>query len=593
MRGFFWDVFRARPKAMSLLIGLLLASALSTGVSLGLLIPLLETMQAGAGSAPSGFSRIIKESLAIIGVSFGIGSVVLVLLAISLVRQLLTYWAAVLGQEIATGFAVKLRTDFCADLLAADITFFDQTKAGDLSSLISTETEHARVACGLLFTCLTSVGLMGIGTAVALMIAWKPALLGAAMLSIFFLASRPFVAKTKVGSQDITEGFSLFHSIVLETLRGVRTIRAFGTERSAFDEYRRHALTVRNMLVSINRDLARHTFIQDFGQTAFFCAMIFFAASFLQVPWITLVTLLFIVHRVGPQVSAFNKGHQILVSYLGGYQRMLEKRAELASRRARLVSGRKTVDSLERGLELDEVRFSYDAQGKTIIDGISLKIAAGEFLGVVGASGAGKSTLVNLLLRFYDPTSGRILADGVDYRDFDLASWRKLIGFVGQDTFLFDTTIRENIALGREDATLDEIQEAARLADADEFITALPDGYDSRVGEGGLRLSGGQRQRLALARALVRRASIILLDEATSHLDTESELQIRKALKGLPGSRTIIAVAHRLSSLAEADRIIVLEGGRVVEDGPRVELLAKDSRFSRLLRQQEREASSK
>lgn len=586
------DVFRARPKAMALLILLLIVTSLTAGISLGLLIPLLESFQGSGSALASPVSITVKDSLASLGIPFGLGSVLALLLAVSLLRQILSGWSSVLGYQIAGDFAANLRTDFCEDLLEGDIAFFDRTKAGELGNLIAAETEQARVACGLLFNCLTALGLITIGTAVALLIAWKPALFATAVFSIFFLASRPFVAKTSKGGKELERAHSAFHTTVLETIRGVRTIRAFGTERFAFEQYRRDAYRVRGMLVSISKGLAYNAFAQEFGQAAFLCAMVFFAVNYLQVPWMMLLGLLFVIHRVGPQVAAFNKGHQALVSYLGGYHRLLEKRAELAGLRARLSSGKRQIPSLERVLELQGVGFSYDAAGAKILDGVSLNIRAGEFIGVVGPSGAGKSTFVNLLLRFYDPQEGTIRADGADCREFELGSWRKLIGFVGQDTFLFDTTIRENIAVGRQDATIAEIREAARLANAEEFILALPDGYDSHVGEGGLRLSGGQRQRLALARALIRRSSIILLDEATSHLDTESELQIRKALKNLPDNRTIIAVAHRLSSLADADRIIVLEAGRVVEDGSRADLLAKDSRFARMLRQQEREVSA-
>jgi subfamily B ATP-binding cassette protein MsbA len=204
----------------------------------------------------------------------------------------------------------------------------------------------------------------------------------------------------------------------------------------------------------------------------------------------------------------------------------------------------------------------------------------------VGLSGAGKSTLVNLLPRFFDPVGGQVLIDGVDVREVTLRSLRSQIGLVTQDTILFDDTVRNNIAYGSAETQLSAVEAAARAAFADEFVTELPEGYDATIGEGGLKLSGGQRQRLAIARALVKDPPILILDEATSHLDSESELAIQRALDAALQGRTSIVIAHRLSTIVHADRIMVLDDGRVVEEGTHLDLLSAGGLYADLYRTQ-------
>jgi len=234
-------------------------------------------------------------------------------------------------------------------------------------------------------------------------------------------------------------------------------------------------------------------------------------------------------------------------------------------------------------LDFDEVGFDYGPGEPQALSGVSFKVEPGHTVALVGRSGAGKTTCANLMMRFWDPSGGSVRLDGHDIRDFKLDDLRRRVALVSQDTYLFNASIRENIMLGRPDASEAELEEAARQANCHDFITAFPDGYDTIVGERGMQLSGGQRQRIAIARALLKNAPVLVLDEATSHLDAVSESQLRQALEHLMQGRTTLVIAHRLSTIRDADRIVVLDRGQAIEQGSHQELLERHGLYAQLV----------
>jgi subfamily B ATP-binding cassette protein MsbA len=256
------------------------------------------------------------------------------------------------------------------------------------------------------------------------------------------------------------------------------------------------------------------------------------------------------------------------------------------------VAGARTLDRSRGAIRFERVGFSYGGDGPPALSDIDFEVTGGQTVALVGPSGGGKTTILNLIPRFYDPTAGRVLIDGCDVREVTLASLRDQIALVTQEPFLFDDTIRANIAYARPEASAAEIEEAAKAAAAHDFILELANGYDTAVGEAGARLSGGQRQRIAIARAFLKDAPILLLDEATSALDTESEAQVQAALKRLMAGRTTILIAHRLSTVRGADRIYVVDKGRIVEAGDHASLVKKRGLYARLARSQDLEAET-
>jgi subfamily B ATP-binding cassette protein MsbA len=370
-------------------------------------------------------------------------------------------------------------------------------------------------------------------------------------------------------------------SLMAEGIRGHRVVKAFGMEDFELQRFR--DATRRHLRVNLWAQMLAHASGPVVESLAVLgaAALLIYAGRSIRSGQLTapeLVQFLTTLLMMYDPIRKLNKVNLILQEATAAGQRVSRLLAvpnEIAER-----PDARTIATVEREIAYEGVSFAYE--DRPVVRNLDLRIRAGEIVALVGPSGAGKSTLVNLLPRFFDPDQGRVAIDGIDIRDLELASLRGLIGIVTQDTVLFNDTIRNNIAYGRSDLPLERVREAAAAAYADEFVMQLPQGYDTVVGESGLRLSGGQRQRLAIARALLKNAPILILDEATSHLDSQSESLVQKALYNLMQGRSTLVIAHRLSTVVRADRIVVLEAGQIVEEGSHNELMELGGSYKRL-----------
>jgi ATP-binding cassette subfamily B protein len=575
-----WTLFRlwrfARPYKVQLLLGFLLMLA---STSAHLIPPYLTKPLMDNVLIPYQNGKQIDTSLVYLYMGGLFGSAIL--------AWILGWGRTYILALVSERMGADMRSETYEHLLRLSLEFFGGKRTGDLMSRIGSGSDRICVFLSLHLLDFVSDVLMIIMTRVILFDNVK--------LALVTLIPLPFIAwmihlvrdKLRTGFEKIDRVWGEVTNVLADTIPGIRVVKAFAQEKreaTRFRDANRHNLAVNDRLNKVwSLFSPTVSFLTELGLLIIWCFGIWQVSE----SEITVGTLTLFIAYSGRFYTRLDSMSRIVS--------VTQKSASAAKRIFDILDHVSSVpdpvnpvklDKVEGNIELREVGFRYG--NRAVNRGVSLNIKAGEMVGLVGHSGSGKSTLVNLICRFYDVAEGAILLDGRDIRSFAVADYRRHIGLVLQEPFLFFGTIAENIAYGKPDATREEIITSARAAHAHEFILRLPQGYDSMVGERGQGLSGGERQRISIARALLIDPPILILDEATSSVDSETEKEIQKALDNLVQGRTTIAIAHRLSTLHRADRLVVLDRGEVVEEGNHDELMAREGAYHRLYEAQAR-----
>ena len=500
-------------------------------------------------------------------------------------KNIFTYLQTYFMSTVEQGILRDLRSDLYNKYLKLPLSFFTEERKGNLISRIINDVQITKDSLIAVINSIFRDPPQIITFVVILFLFnWKMTLI------IFLIAPITSFILSKIGdslkrsSAKSQEKVSDITSILDETIGGIRIVKAFDMEDYESERFRKENQNYFKILTRLERKRALGSPISE------------------QIGVIVIVIILFIVGRdIIVDKSDMSPGS--FIAYLAIFSQLLPslklagqvsnsvKEGSAASERIFKLLDTDTkihnapnaikIKQFEKNIEFKNVSFKYE-KSDTILDDISVKINKGEILAIVGPSGAGKSTMADLIPRFYDITSGSILIDGVDIKEIDIGSLRKMMGIVTQETLLFNDTIRNNIAYGEADLPIEKIIDAAKAANAHKFISGFEHGYDSVIGDRGVKLSGGERQRLSIARALLKNPPVLILDEATSSLDTESELLVQEAIERLMHGRTSIVIAHRLSTIKNADKIIVLEKGKLVQEGKHDELLSKGGVYEKL-----------
>ncbi|MDZ8188506.1 MAG: ABC transporter ATP-binding protein [Nostoc sp. ChiSLP02] len=578
----------AKPYPGLILLTILLgfSGALFNGISTALIVPIVLKIvgqEVDLASAPPILRSMISpfdnapENYRI-GIMAGA-----IIFTISL-KNLATYASALASSSLTRKLTADMREAGLKILLEIDIDYYAKTKVGDLINRLGGEIGRAASAVGstvkiviLGITILVFVGLL-------LSISWQLTIAATLLLSLVTLVNQYAISRSKVFGKMLSEMSKAYSISVLETLNGIRLVKATGNEEK---EYERIQKLIRDREKADFQSQVNSEAITPIGEVMGITALLgivilsktFFANEVSSLSTV-LLTYLLVLLRVLPLLSQLNT----IRSNFASTAASVDVANEFLSldNKPFMGNGKLPYTKLQEGVSFNSLCFAYPGHEKLVLKDVNLYLPRGTTLALVGGSGAGKSTIADLLPRFYDPIAGAITIDGVDLREFDVVSLRRRMGIVSQDTFLFNDSVKNNIAYGCPEASDDEILTATKRANAYEFISKLPQGFDTLIGDRGVMLSGGQRQRLAIARALVQNPEILILDEATSALDTVSERLVQGALDELSRDRTTLVIAHRLSTVQKADQIAVLDRGQVVEVGTHEELLQKGGYYSRL-----------
>ena len=567
------------------------------GIAFTLLIPFLNTLFDAPAAIVGDMGWLTTLQDLLIGPFLipgepmrSLRSVILVIIALVAMKNLCLWAGGQLGASLQEYITRDLRAAVFSHMQRLPLTWFGRTRTGQIIARILADSEQTKAILAEVATrTIQNAATIAVTVVILFRISPRLTLYALVIAPVLIGILQPLLRKLRKGHRRLRNEYGEITSVLQEVVSGVRLVKSFRGE--AYEDQRFLGASARYSrgMTRIQRlSLLSGPLTEVLGTVVAVGILWVGAHEVLELKTMdggALITFMVLAMRLLQPLKQLSQAPTIAQQSLAAAERLFEV-LDLPTE-AQADRGTREVSGLCRDIVFEGVGFSYGHQ--PVLSDISFTAGRGEVIALVGASGAGKSTLVDLIPRFIEPTAGRILVDGVDTREIKLGALRTLTGIVSQDTVLFNDTVRANIAYGAADRyTHAQLEAAARAANAHDFIAALPDGYDTVLGERGTRLSGGQRQRLAIARALLTDPPILILDEATSALDTESERLVQEAVDRLLAGRTVFVIAHRLSTITNATQILVLDRGRIIERGKHLELLARDGAYARLHNLQQR-----
>ncbi len=575
------------PTWIVLTIVLGFSGALFNGVSTALIVPVLLSFldqQSEFDNIPP-ILRALLSPFELVEEQYRLPLMLVTIVFVIALKNLSSYASSLVSSALGRALTRELRETGMELLLQVDLDFYSKMRVGDLINRLGSEIGRTASAIGTAIGLLTTSVTVLIFLGILVSLSWQLTIASTFLLLILALVNQYAISRSKYFGQQLSETSKAYSIRVLEVLSGIRLVKSTGNEDREYELIRQ---LIREREKVDFQSQANYAAIAPMNEVSSIIALILivllgraFFADQLETLSTVLLTYLLVLFRVLPMIGSLNSSRSKFANSSAGVEVVYDFLRR--DNKPFMPNGKEQYQGLREKITFEQLSFSYsNNENEMVLRGINLELPRGTTLALVGASGAGKSTMADLLPRFYDPTAGRITIDGKDLRDFEVQSLRKAMGIVSQETFLFNDSLRNNIAYACLGATDDEVIEAAKRANAYEFISQLPQGLDTMIGDRGVLLSGGQRQRIAIARALLQNPEILVLDEATSALDTVSERLVQKALDDLSRDRTTLVIAHRLSTVQNAHQIAVLDKGQVVEVGTHSELLSKGGYYSRL-----------
>ena len=571
-----------------------LAAALLDGFAIALLIPFLNILfHQPAVGMPSGWVSNLLNATAGSQIIPGdemrsLRNVIILVLTAVVLKNFFVWIAGQAGATLQEYVTRDLRNSVYRHLAHLPLGYFTRMKQGQILSRVINDTFETRLILTQIVTqSMQSASLVIVYLVILFGISWRLTLVALIILPVLAISLQPMLRRLRKGNLRRGNQHGEMTSVLQETVSGIRIVKSFGTEPYEEQRFAEGSNKYAKSSVKLTRLALLAPPITEIVGTIIAVLVLWLGAREVLVggtmTGATLLAFLTLVLRLLQPLKQLSQMRATAQSSLASAERLFEILD--APSEEQKDRGTRDTAKFERELRFENVSFSYD-DARVLIN-IDLDVSKGQVIALVGPSGAGKSTLVDLIPRFYEPTAGAILIDGVDTREIRLPVLRSLTGIVSQETVLFNDSVRNNIAYGAPSKYTDEqVEAAARAGNAHQFITELPEGYSTMLGERGTRLSGGQRQRLAIARALLSDPPILILDEATSALDTESERLVQEAVDRLLQGRTVFVIAHRLSTIVHADQIVFLDRGEIIERGTHAELLARRGAYSRLYEMQ-------